>query len=164
VGRRRLAIYPNDHLAGAALGTELARRAQRENDGTALGSFLGWLLTQIRDDRAVLEAAMRDLGIPQSRVKRVAAMAVERIGRLKLNGQLTGYSPLSRVVELEGLTMGVHGKRALWDALEAVSGSLPELAKLDYTDLKRRADEQLEGLAREHASAAAAAFDGGGRG
>jgi hypothetical protein len=37
---------------------------------------------------------------------------------LKLNGQLRGYSPLSRLDELELLQIGVAGKRRLWRALE----------------------------------------------
>ena len=55
--------------------------------------------------------------------------AVEKIGRLKPNGQLTGYSPLSRVVELEGLALGITGKLSLWKALRELStrsrGSTP---------------------------------------
>jgi hypothetical protein len=161
---RRLAIYLNDHLAGAALGTELARRAQRENAGTHLGEFLTWLLEQIREDRATLERLMRDLEVPQSRVKRAAAVAAERVGRLKLNGQLTGYSPLSRVVELEGLTLGVRGKRSLWQALAEVAETAPALQALDYAELERRADEQLAGLEREHMAAAKVAFVAAGPG
>lgn len=34
----------------------------------------------------------------------------EKLGRLKPNGQLHGYSPLSRVIELEGLYLGISGK------------------------------------------------------
>jgi hypothetical protein len=159
VDRRRLGIYLNDHLAGAALGTELARRAHRENAGRPVGDFLGWLAAQILEDRAQLERLMRSLGIPESRLKKTAAIVAERLGRLKLNGQLTGYSPLSRVIELDGLTVGVRGKRALWEALEPLTDAIPALRELDYAELKRRADEQLAGLERERAAAAREAFD-----
>ena len=43
---------------------------------------------------------MDDLGVG-SRAKDGAAWVAEKLGRLKTNGQLTGYSPLSRLVELE---------------------------------------------------------------
>jgi hypothetical protein len=44
VNRRLLAIYLNDHLAGATIGVELALRAARENTGSELGDFLGEVL------------------------------------------------------------------------------------------------------------------------
>ena len=39
----------------------------------------------------------------------VAGWVAEKAGRLKLNGSLLTYSPLSRLVELEGLSLGVEG-------------------------------------------------------
>ena len=46
--------------------------------------------------------------------KSAGAWTAEKFGRLKPNGQLTGYSPLSRLVELEGLKLGITGKLGLW--------------------------------------------------
>jgi hypothetical protein len=155
---RRLAIYLNDHLAGAVVGTELAKRALRENRGSPYGEFLGWVLGQILEDRATLERLMDELGVSKSRVKRTLALALERIGRLKLNGQLTGYSPLSRLVELEGLVLGVAGKRALWVALQEVANTEPQLNDFDFDELRRRAEEQLVGLERHRLEAARLAF------
>jgi len=151
---RRLAIYLNDHLAGAIVGTELAKRALRENRGSSFGEFLEWLLGQILEDRATLERLMAGLGVPQSRLKRALALTLERVGRLKLNGQLTGYSPLSRLVELEGLALGVTGKRALWVALQELAGTEPRLRDFDFDELRRRAEEQLAGLERLRIEAA----------
>ena len=143
---RRLAIYLNDHLAGSVVGTELAKRALRENRGSSFGEFLEWLLGQILEDRATLERLMAALGVSESRLKRALALALERVGRLKLNGQLTGYSPLSRLVELEGLVLGVTGKRALWIAMQEIAGTEPRLLEFDFDELRRRAEEQLAGL------------------
>jgi hypothetical protein len=157
---RRLAIYLNDHLAGSVVGTELVKRALRENRGSPFDEILAWLLGQILEDRATLERLMDELGISKSRVKRTLAFALERVGRLKLNGQLRGYSPLSRLVELEGLMLGVTGKRALWVALENVSGTEPKLRELDFGELRRRADEQLTALERQRVEAARLAFAG----
>ena len=155
---RRLAIYLNDHLAGAVVVTELAKRALRENRGSPFGEFLGWLLGQILEDRATLERLMGELGVSKSRVKRTLALALERVGRLKLNGQLTGYSPLSRLVELEGLALGVTGKRALWVALQEIGGTEPRPREFDFDELRRRAEEQLAGLERQRLEAARLAF------
>ena len=65
----------------------------------------------------MLQGIMEDLGFGGDRLKNAGAWALEKAGRLKLNGELTGYSPLSRVVELEGLLTGITGKWGLWVAL-----------------------------------------------
>ena len=57
---------------------------------------------------------MTTLGVGPDRFKVAGAWAGEKAGRLKLNGHLTSYSPQSRVIELEGLVVGVTGKRCLW--------------------------------------------------
>lgn len=46
------------------------------------------------------------------------AWAAEKLVRLKLNGRLRGYSPLSRLLELEMLHIGITGKLELWQALQ----------------------------------------------
>ena len=87
---------------------------------------------------------MRVLGVRADRLKVVGAWAAEKLGRFKLNGRLVGYSPLSRVVELEALMLGVHGKLALWRSLQEL-----EFAQLDAAalrDLEERAVSQLESL------------------
>jgi hypothetical protein len=110
---RRLDVYLNDHLAGATGGIELCRRALRENAGTDLGAFLEWLLAEIGEDRRTLEDVAMRFGIDRSPFKPAAAWALEKAGRLKLNGQVHGYSPLSRLIELEALQAGVSAKRSL---------------------------------------------------
>ena len=110
----RLAIYLNDHLAGATVGLELARRSAGSNRGSPYGPFLDKLAGEIHEDRESLLEIMRSLQVGVDQVKVSAGWAAEKLGRLKLNGQLLGYSPLSRLVELEALTLGVTGKLGLW--------------------------------------------------
>ncbi len=99
---------------------------------------------------------MDRLGVAQGRLKPLAAVFGERLGRLKLNGRLWGYSPLSRLDELELLQIGVVGKRMLWRALEHThAGQLPEF-ELDA--LAARASEQLRRLEALHQRAAALAL------
>src|SRR5215213_8693100 len=97
-----LPIYLNDHLAGATAGTELARRAAGSNEGTEYGEFLAKLADDIDADKRQLEAIMDRLGVKQDRAKIGVAWIGEKAGRLKPNGRLTSYSPLSRLIELEG--------------------------------------------------------------
>jgi hypothetical protein len=153
-----LAIYLNDHLAGSTVGLELARRAARSNRGSGYGIFLDELAEDIRSDRESLLEIMRSLRVGVDRVKVSAAWAAEKLGRLKLNGQLLGYSPLSRLVELEALTLGVTGKLALWRALDQVQPGRPELSKARLDDLIARAERQVELLEQQRRKAVAEAL------
>jgi hypothetical protein len=150
-----LAIYLNDHLAGATAGGELARRAAKSNAGTPLGDFLAGLATEVREDRESLIAVMRALGIGVDRAKVAAGWTAEKLGRLKLNGQLVGYSPLSRLVELEGLVLGVRGKLALWEALKAAGLGFPPGREVELDGLAQRADKQLSALEEQRREVAA---------
>lgn len=154
---RFLAIYLNDHLAGSTLGVELARRLSSSNEDDAeMGAPLAEIRAEIEADRATLERVMERLGIGRSAVKPAGAWAAEKLGRLKLNGQLRGYSPLSRLVELEMLLIGITGKTQLWRALEGTVGG--RLSGIDFGELAERAARQRSRVEELHLSAAARAF------
>ena len=153
---RLLAIYLNDHLAGATGGVELVRRAQASNSGTSLGEALAEVCAEIETDRATLEQVMEALEVKRNNLKVTGAWAAEKLGRLKLNGRLTGYSPLSRVVELEMLHLGITGKVQLWQALEETQDA--RLARFDLPGLVERAESQRATIERLRLGAAREAF------
>lgn len=151
---RLLGIYLNDHLAGAIAGWELAKRASKNNEGTPLGAFLSRLTNDIDEDRRALETLMSDLGFKKDLVKDAAAWMAEKVGRLKLNGRLVGYSDLSRLLELEGLSLGVEGKLAMWRNLSRIRQKYAALAGANIEELIQRAETQrreLEDARREAA-------------
>jgi hypothetical protein len=83
---------------------------------------------------------MDELEVGRDRLKPAGAWVAEKLGRLKTNGHLRGYSPLSRLIELEGLYVGISGKARLWGVLEAaVSARVPGT---DFAALAERADRQ----------------------
>jgi hypothetical protein len=139
-----LAIYLNDRLAGAVTTAELARRARASNEGSALGEHLSRLCDELDDDRAKLEALMDHLGIRRDRLKTSGAWLAEKSGRLKLNGRLFGYSPLSRVVELDALRLGIGFQRDMWRALAELAPA--GVGGLDLAGLAERAERQLADL------------------
>lgn len=152
-----LATYLRDHHAGATAGVELARRAARSNQGNRYGDELARIAVEIAEDRDALEQVMSELGVRADPLKDRAAWVAEKVGRLKPNGSVIGYSPLSRVVELEGLVLGVTGKLALWESLKEVIG--PRIDGVDLDRLAERAADQrgrLEALRRTAASEALA--------
>ena len=158
MNRKLLGIYLNDHLGGSTVGVELARRAARGNQNTEFGEFLSTLAEEIDEDRESLMSLMDDLGIRKDPVRRALGWAAEKAGRLKPNGQLTGYSPLSRVVELEGLALGVTGKLALWKALRLLGEQEPKLAAYPFDHLVDRAESQQRQLEERRLAAARLAF------
>jgi hypothetical protein len=145
--RKLLGIYLNDHLAGSTVGAELCKRAAGSNRGTEYGDFLEGLCREIEEDRQTLRKVMDELEVGEDRLKVLVAFVAERAGRLKLNGRISGYSPLSRVVELEALALGVTGKLALWRALRDLDD--PRLAGIGLDELERRAERQQDQL-EEH--------------
>jgi hypothetical protein len=154
--RKLLRIYVNDHRAASAGGVALAARTARNNHGTELSADLRWLHAQLVEDADALVAVAERLVIPENPFKRALARVGEAVGRLKLNGWIVGYSPLSRLLEVEMLLAGIDAKRSLWRALDAAA--LPELHDIDLDRLINRASEQRERLVPHHDRAAAAAF------
>src|ERR671923_1481132 len=146
VDSTRLRIFLQDHLAAATAGLELARRTRGSNRGTDYGEPLARLADEIEADRGALEAMLVDLGFGPDRPKNLGAWAGEKLCRLKLNGQLKGYSPLSRVIELEGLTVGIGAKLSLWRILTEVAAEEPRLDVDHLHRLIERAEKQRRTL------------------
>jgi hypothetical protein len=144
VSDRHLRIYLNDQLALGIAGRELARRAARANAGSEIGAALEEVSRRVAEDVAALESVLTQLGVPRSRIKpRLGALA-ERAGRLKLNGSLREYSPLSRFYELDLLLTGVRAKQQLWTALRDLAALPQRLPGIDLDDLVVRAEAQID--------------------
>jgi hypothetical protein len=154
MAKELLSVYLQDHLAGALAGLELARRAAGNNDGDEYGRELAEICKQVEEDREALSDLMERLGVRPSTLKQGAAWMGERLGRLKPNGRVMSYSPLSRLVEIEGLVIGVSGKLELWRSLMAVADSDPALRAFDLKGLGERAEDQRRRLEKLHDRAA----------
>ena len=157
--RAMLRTYLQDHHAGATVGGELARRAAGSNAESEYGPELEAIADEIAEDRETLERVMELLEVKPNPLKDAAGWTAEKFGRLKPNNSLLSYSPLSRVVELEGLVVGVTGKLALWQSLRTTLGE--GLDDVDFTALAERARDQRERLEALRERAAAEAFGEG---
>jgi hypothetical protein len=153
-----LSTYLQDHRAGAEAGSDLARRLHEENKGTQYEGFCAHVAAQIEEDVVALEQIMDRFDVARPALKTAMAKVGERIGRLKPNDQLTGYSPLSRVLEFEGLRAGVQGKLSMWDALLEIAPFDDRLDADELAQLILRAEAQLNGLRVHHRLAAREAF------
>ncbi|MEV7510240.1 MULTISPECIES: hypothetical protein [unclassified Streptomyces] len=141
-----LGIYLNDHLTGANAGVALLRRAARAHRGGPFGASLVSLAEDVAQDRASLRALMDALGVPVLRTRAVAGRIAERAGLLRFNGRLLSRSPLSDVMELEAMLVGVEGKAACWRSLRSLAGTDPRLDVALLDELIRRAERQARTL------------------
>jgi hypothetical protein len=155
---RLLHLYLDDHRAGAAGGVALARRMLEENPDNYLTVTLRELTDEIQRDREVLDDVIGRLGHSPNRVKMVMGAAGAWMGRLKANGYIRRYSPLSRLEEFEMLSAGIMSKASLWRSCELSLAGRPELAGVDFTALAQRADSQRERLESHRARIVEDAF------
>ncbi|GAB3429341.1 hypothetical protein [Actinophytocola sediminis] len=158
--RPLLGIYLNDHLAGATGGVDLARRIAAAERGWSEVDVLVRLAREIEEDRETLLELMAALAVPVRGYKALAGWLVEKVARLKPNGRVVTRSPLSRVVELEVMRLGVEGKAAGWRTLRTRAANDRRLDPVLLDALIDRAHDQSERLERLRVLAAAKAFGG----
>jgi hypothetical protein len=151
-----LAIYLNDHYAGAVGAVELTKRGSKEHAGTELGHFFGELGAQIEADRQVLRQIMAAAGAKPRLYKWGMAWVAEKVGRLKPNGRVREQSPLSPLIELDALATGIAGKEMLWRALQATPGA--PTAGHSLEDLIARAQAQRAAVEEHRIAVARAAL------
>ena len=156
--RKLLGIYLNDHLAGSTVGLELSRRARGSNKGNEYGDVLERVAKEIEEDRETLQRLMKDLGVRRDHPKVGVAWVAEKFGRLKPNGRLLSYSPLSRLVETGVARLGDRRQALALGGAAEVAG---EDARLDPEELRRlaeRAERQRKEVWQLRQRAAGEAF------
>lgn len=147
MNRRDLGVHLQNHWAAAAGGVDFARRVAETHRGSAVGPRLDDIHTQVVEDREALREIMVGAGVRPGLVLPLAARVGERLGRFKPNGHVVRRSPVSDLLELEGLRSAVTAKAAGWETMLV-------LAEHD----ERLPGERLSALAeRGHGQAAALA-------
>jgi hypothetical protein len=157
-GAGLLGIYLNDHLATLTLAVELARRAANARRGKPSGDSLERVGAELDDDRSALLEIMRALDVPVRQYKVIAARAAELIGRLKPNGHLLSRSPLSDIVEVEGLRAAVQANVSCWGTLHQLAAREPRLDTDRLMELLGRAQRQSDALEECRRQAVTEAF------
>lgn len=153
-----LAIYLNDHYAGATGGLELFRRAAKSPPNSEDGAALADLAQQVEEDRDALARIMADLGVPTSQSKAAMGWLAEKAGRLKPNGHILSRSPLSDLLEAESMLLGVLVKAACWRTLRILAESDERLSADRLDTLLERAEQQSDTLEELRSAAASRTF------
>jgi hypothetical protein len=150
--------YLNDHLAGSVSAVELIAHWAKSHKHDALGSFFIEIEKEIKADQQILRDVMQKLGVEESNMRKISAWAAEKVGRARMIVAGDGADSLGLVLTLEGLIMGVTGKKLLWRALDAAH--LPGLVSVDLEQLQLRAEQQAERIEAERIAAVRRVFAG----
>src|SRR5215510_2512556 len=140
MSKEHLSTYLNDHLAGSNLAVEILERLISEVP--SLSGSLNALKAEIEEDREQLKTLMAEQRIEESRVRKAGGWIAEQLSELKLEVDDDARGRLRRLERLEALAIGIDGKIALWDALDAAANSNTGLGEIDHERLTQRARDQ----------------------
>lgn len=144
-GMEDLTSYLNDHLAGSVGALELLDRLVDTYRGRPLERFFRELHDEIEADQETLKELIASFDDEkESAVRKAGAWIVEKFSRARIQLSETRDGEMGLFLALEGLALGIQGKRALWRALAAASATVPPLRRLDYDELEKRAVEQYD--------------------
>jgi hypothetical protein len=153
------ATYLNDHLAGSVAATELLKHIEAAYADMEIARFFAELRRDIAMDCRELHGLMDRLQVAESRPRQASAWLTEKFTELKLRLDDSARRPLRLLESLEVVGLGIHGKLALWRALNAAADVSPELqGLLDYERMAQRAEEQRCRVEVVRLEAAKAAF------
>jgi hypothetical protein len=153
-----LAIYLNDHLAGASGLLEMLEHIAAAYAGTDAGVLARTLHAEVSEDRHELEQLMASLEIGQSLPRRATGWISEKLARLKLRLDDKGGGQLHLLEAMEAVSIGIEGKRLLWISLDTSSKPGTPLGGLDFARLIKRAEDQRARVEDQRRKSAAAAF------
>lgn len=150
LGSKELSIYLQHHLAGSKTGVDLFTRVSKNHPDHKVRQTVEGLVPQIENERDFLMELMNKLDISYPVFQEGVAFIGEKLGRLKLNGEVVSRSPLSDLLEIEALTDAVYAKRQGWQVLKTYG---EEDSRID-TDLIQelifRANRQIDQLTALH--------------
>ncbi|MBD3675660.1 MAG: hypothetical protein HUJ26_19280 [Planctomycetaceae bacterium] len=150
-------IYLSDHSAMMTAEIELIHRCRDSNKSvdefTQLVDELDTLSRHVQEEQDVVRVLLQEQGESPDVFKELSGWVVEKIGRLKLNGKLSEYSDLSRVLELEILLSSAQSRTCLWKTLHALRAD-----DLRCQDFLARTVEHVQQLNTLHQQASQKAF------
>jgi hypothetical protein len=154
---KHLHTYLNDHLAGSISAVELLDYLIERHEQDRFGKFFRDLRNDIQADQDTLRDLIRKLNAEESSVRKAGAWIAEKLGRVKIAGAgvRDNYGLLQA---LEGLELGITGKKLLWRSLAKIASSITELQGTDFAGLEKRAQEQIDRVEAERLLTAQAAL------
>ena len=143
-GRRALIAYLRDHLTGSDAAIHLVHQLAQSHRDAPEGAVFASLYDQLEADRDVVRSLLADLGASSRSIKRLAG----NVAGIALRGGDGAPGDLSLFRALEGLAVGIQGKRCLWRAAQSLSPAVRPRGPRSFTDLEDDAVAQWEAVER----------------
>jgi hypothetical protein len=143
-GRRStLAAYLREHLSGSDTAILVLERVRGSHAGTKEGSLFASLYEQIQRERDLLRTLLAELGESSLSTKRVATKMTGSLLSAVASGK---RGDLSLFRTLEGLAIGVQGKRCMWRALQSLDQQFAAAGPQRFAELEVLALHQWEAI------------------
>ena len=154
-GRQALIAYLRDHLSGSDVAVRVVHRLVSTDRGAADRPLFERLAKEFEEDRSVVRAVLNELGASGRSLKRAVGVASGTV-----LGVTAGGDPgeLSLLRTLEGLSIGVQGKRCMWRALQSLHPVPSSVRDLDFIELEAKAIRQWEAIEERRRSLVARTF------
>jgi hypothetical protein len=149
-----LIAYLRDHLTGADSAIQLVRRLSSTYGDTQDGQLFRQLADEFEQDRETVRFLLMRLGASPRSLKRVAGHASGFVLSLAAGGK---SESLSLLRTLEGLAMGIQGKRCMWRALQEL-GTVGPTGRESFSELESRALRQWDRIEQRRRALAATTF------
>ena len=137
-----LATYLTDHMAGSVAALEVLERLADSRGDEPVGAEAARLRDEILGERRILDGLAERLGVAMSLPRKAASWVAEKAVQVKLRYDDPGDGAFRLLESLEGLSLGIEGKRLLWKSLSNASSSRDDLKGPDYDGLIAAAEDQ----------------------
>ena len=138
-----LAAYLREHLTGSDAAIQVVGRLRLVHAGSQEGRLFASLYDEFREERDVVRGLLEQIDASPLSVKRLAGQASGAVLSLAAGGE---RGDLSLFRTLEGLSVGVQGKRCMWRALQSLFGDQPIPSARSLAGLEAMAVRQWEAI------------------
>lgn len=153
-----LGTYLADHYAGSVSAAELVTRLLGCDVDPTLMEALRQVRESIERHQGILRELLAKRGSHVEHSKNLAAWLAEKVSRPVMPVDADDGLGLLRALEM--LLMGMRGRVALWQTVDTILPSHPELGGFDADGLCREAEEQLRMMDRKRLEVARIALRG----
>ena len=153
--RAALAAYLREHLSGSDAALHVVTRLRRTHAGTEGGRLFATLSEEFSEERKAVRELLAALGVSAESPERLAGHVAGGLLMLAAGG---ASGDLSLFRTLEGLAVGVQGKRCMWRALQSLGLTHPGDEGRSLADFEVMAVRQWEAIDRHRRSLAPATF------
>ena len=153
--RAALAAYLREHLAGSDAAIQVVDRLRLTHAGSHEGLLFASLFDEFREEREVVRLLLAGIDASPLSIKRLAGQASGAVGALAAGGE---RGDLSLFRTLEGLSIGVQGKRCMWRALQSLLGDQPIPSARSLGGIEAMAVRQWEAIEERRLALVGATF------